>query len=161
MYISLAIRAADNTKIPVYVSAFSNNFPKFYFQLPALFFTFHSAHKVESKMTAIWDIAPYCLVEVDRRFRGAYCPHLHCDSSCFQTHGAVCQKTIIFIIAAIRIWNLTEVDILNDAFRQKLAIFRCVWSYEYYSKCSSFQFFCSDFADHMREIPEISPSPLV
>jgi hypothetical protein len=26
-------------------------------------------------MTALWDIAPYSLVEVDRRFRGAYCLH--------------------------------------------------------------------------------------
>jgi hypothetical protein len=25
------------------------------------------------KMTAFWDIAPYTLVEVDRRFRSAYC----------------------------------------------------------------------------------------
>jgi hypothetical protein len=27
------------------------------------------------KMTAFWDIVPCSLVEVDRRFRGAYCLH--------------------------------------------------------------------------------------
>jgi hypothetical protein len=27
------------------------------------------------KMTAFWDIAPCSLIEVDRRFRGAYCVH--------------------------------------------------------------------------------------
>jgi hypothetical protein len=38
------------------------------------------------KMSAFWNIAPYSLVDVDRRFRGAYslhnegdeCCHLHC-----------------------------------------------------------------------------------
>jgi hypothetical protein len=28
-------------------------------------------------MIVLWDIAPYSLVEVDRRFRGAYCLHYH------------------------------------------------------------------------------------
>jgi hypothetical protein len=27
------------------------------------------------KMTALWDIVPYSLVEVDRRFRDVYCLH--------------------------------------------------------------------------------------
>jgi hypothetical protein len=27
------------------------------------------------KMRVFWDIAPYSLVGVDRRFRGAYCLH--------------------------------------------------------------------------------------
>jgi hypothetical protein len=30
---------------------------------------------VSVKMTAFWDIAPRSLVEVNRRFRGAYCLH--------------------------------------------------------------------------------------
>jgi hypothetical protein len=30
-------------------------------------------------MTAIWDIAPCCPVEVDRRFIGAYCLHPQVD----------------------------------------------------------------------------------
>jgi hypothetical protein len=32
------------------------------------------------KMTALWDTAPCSLVEVDRRFRDAYCLH-HCLNS--------------------------------------------------------------------------------
>jgi len=31
-------------------------------------------------MTAVWDTAPYSLVEVDRRFRGAYCLHYQVTS---------------------------------------------------------------------------------
>jgi hypothetical protein len=31
------------------------------------------------KMTTFWDIAPCSLVEVDRRFRGAYCLHYRPD----------------------------------------------------------------------------------
>jgi hypothetical protein len=38
------------------------------------------------KMTAFWDVAP-CSLEVDRRFRGAYCLHRHC---------AVSQMAVIF-----------------------------------------------------------------
>jgi hypothetical protein len=30
------------------------------------------------KMTAFWDIAPCSFVDVDRRFRGAYCHNHHC-----------------------------------------------------------------------------------
>jgi hypothetical protein len=33
------------------------------------------------KIIALWDIAPCSLVEVDRRFRGAYCLHHHGDYS--------------------------------------------------------------------------------
>jgi hypothetical protein len=29
------------------------------------------------KMTVFWDISPYSLVEVDRRFRDVYCLHHH------------------------------------------------------------------------------------
>jgi hypothetical protein len=32
-------------------------------------------------MTAFWDIAPCSLVEVDRRFRGAYCLHYQGDET--------------------------------------------------------------------------------
>jgi hypothetical protein len=30
------------------------------------------------KMTIFWDVAPYSLVEIYRRFRGAYCIHDQC-----------------------------------------------------------------------------------
>jgi hypothetical protein len=29
------------------------------------------------KMAAFWDVAPCNLVDIDRRFGGAYCPHHH------------------------------------------------------------------------------------
>jgi hypothetical protein len=44
------------------------------------------------KMTGVWDIAPCSLVEVDRRFRGAYCLH---------HRGALSSNTVISIIIII------------------------------------------------------------
>jgi hypothetical protein len=41
-------------------------------------------------MTVFWDDAPFSLVEINRRFRGAYCLH-HLD-----------DQEIIFILAAAR-----------------------------------------------------------
>jgi hypothetical protein len=35
------------------------------------------------KTTAFWDIAPCILVEIDRRFRGAYCLHHQGDESSY------------------------------------------------------------------------------
>jgi hypothetical protein len=32
------------------------------------------------KMAVLWDVAPRSLVEIDRRFRGAYCLHHQGDS---------------------------------------------------------------------------------
>jgi hypothetical protein len=43
-------------------------------------------------MTAFWNIALCSLVEVDRRFKGAYCLH-HQDDN-----GAISQNAVIFII---------------------------------------------------------------
>jgi hypothetical protein len=58
-------------------------------------------------MIPFWDIAQYSLVEVDRRFRGAYCLHHQADESlmieavrAFETsvyfNGAICQKIIFY-----------------------------------------------------------------
>jgi hypothetical protein len=61
-------------------------------------------------MTAFWDIAPCSLVEVDRRFRGAYCLHHQDDelialmiiaplkrrSISTTLHGAIFQKAVYF-----------------------------------------------------------------
>jgi hypothetical protein len=33
-------------------------------------------------MAVFWDVAPYSLVEIDRRFRGTYCPHHKGDRPC-------------------------------------------------------------------------------
>jgi hypothetical protein len=50
-------------------------------------------------MIAPWDIAPCSVVEVDRRFRDAYCPHYQDDGGSTSTrlHGAVSQTAAIFI----------------------------------------------------------------
>jgi hypothetical protein len=50
------------------------------------------------KMINFWDIAPYTLTEVDRRFRYAYCIY---------HQGALSQKAVIFTLAAVRTLNLT------------------------------------------------------
>jgi hypothetical protein len=47
-----------------------------------------------SMITALWDVAPCSLVEVHRRFRGAYCLHL--------------QRLVFFILTTVRTWNLTK-----------------------------------------------------
>jgi hypothetical protein len=52
-----------------------------------------------SKMIVFWDVAPCSLVEVYRRFRGDCCLH---------HRAATSQKTVIFILAAERTWNLEE-----------------------------------------------------
>jgi hypothetical protein len=56
--------------------------------------------------------APCSLVEVDRRFRDAYCLHHHdiCETSVYfnELYGAMSQKSVIFILAAVRTWNLTQ-----------------------------------------------------
>jgi hypothetical protein len=46
-----------------------------------------------------WVVMSCSLVEVYRRFRGVCCLH---------HQGATTQKTAIFILAAMRIWNLTS-----------------------------------------------------
>jgi hypothetical protein len=53
------------------------------------------------EVTVFWDIAPYSLFEVDRRFRGAYFLHrqgiesLSDEFTSKRIHGTVSQKTVI------------------------------------------------------------------
>jgi hypothetical protein len=47
-----------------------------------------------SMLLVFWDVAPCSHVEVDRRFRGAYCLHHQGDSS--RLHDATSQKTLNF-----------------------------------------------------------------
>jgi hypothetical protein len=54
-------------------------------------------------LTVFWDIGPCSLVEVDRRFRGAYLRTAFFKAN----HRAIAQKAVIFILAAVRIYNLT------------------------------------------------------
>jgi hypothetical protein len=46
------------------------------------------------KMTAFWDVAPCSLMEVHRRFRGAYCI-IRAMSD--HWHGATSLKSVIFV----------------------------------------------------------------
>jgi hypothetical protein len=52
------------------------------------------ANSKQMKMTLFWDVAKCSLVEIDRRFRDAYC---------LLYQGATSQRTVIFILAAVRI----------------------------------------------------------
>jgi hypothetical protein len=60
------------------------------------------------KLTAFWDIKLCRLVEVDGRFRGDYCHHHQGDEwLMIWLHGAISQKAVNFILAALRTWNQT------------------------------------------------------
>jgi hypothetical protein len=50
-------------------------------------------HVYVQKMIISWDVAPCSRLEIDRRFRGAYCLHHQGDES---------QKIVIFVLAAVR-----------------------------------------------------------
>jgi hypothetical protein len=54
---------------------------------------------------SFWNIAKSSLSGVDRRFRGAYWLPNRGDKS--SLHGAISQKVLIFILAAVITWNLT------------------------------------------------------
>jgi hypothetical protein len=70
-------------------------------------------------MTIFWDVAPCSQVEVYRRFKGACCLHhegfliMEAGSisetlvTSTRPHGTTTQKTVIFILAAVRTWDLT------------------------------------------------------
>jgi hypothetical protein len=70
--------------------------------------------------TVFWNVAPCSLVEIYRRFRGDYWVHRHPSpwwwrqqallkrrSISTRLHGATSQKTVIFMLASLRTWNLT------------------------------------------------------
>jgi hypothetical protein len=59
------------------------------------------------KMVLFWVVGPCSLVEVYQRFRGPCCLHHQGDST--RLHGATTRKTAIFILTAVRTWNLTEI----------------------------------------------------
>jgi hypothetical protein len=69
------------------------------------------------KMTVFLDIPPFSLVGANRRLRGAYSLRVWVVMEAVRTsetsiysnrpHGAISQKAIIFILAAVRTWNLT------------------------------------------------------
>jgi hypothetical protein len=81
-------------------------------------------------MTVFWYIAPCSPVEIDRRFRGACCLHhqgsrtseepLKRRSISTRLHGAVYQKKVIFILAAVRIFNLKKQEAGTNKRMEKL-----------------------------------------
>jgi hypothetical protein len=74
------------------------------------------------KIVALWDIAPCSVIEVDRRFRGAYCLHCRFDVGgsthlrniglLQQDNSTICQKAVIFKLAAMRTLKLTAARIV-------------------------------------------------
>jgi hypothetical protein len=57
------------------------------------------------KMAVFWDFAPYSHVEIDRRFRGAYCLRaMASEKSVISTrlHGATSQKKVTIILTVVR-----------------------------------------------------------
>jgi hypothetical protein len=48
------------------------------------------------KMTVFWDVVPYSLIEIYRRFRGAYCLHHQGDDEATGVaRASVCMKGIV------------------------------------------------------------------
>jgi hypothetical protein len=109
-------------------------------------------------MTVFWDVAPWSLVEVFRRFRGACCLHhqgdlmmetastsetsvnfyqatrwspwwckkqasLKCRFTFTRLHGTITQKTVTFIHAAVRTWNLSMIVNLVIILQRKCLFF--------------------------------------
>jgi hypothetical protein len=60
-----------------------------------------------SKVTALWDIVPCSVVEVDRRFRGAYS---------LRHQGPISQKVTTFI--AVRTSNFTDCGCMRTGLRK-------------------------------------------
>jgi hypothetical protein len=90
---------------------------------------FHVLTVASVKMTAFWDIAPCSLVDVDRRFRGAYCLHhqsnphrpLKRRSTPTRLHGAISQKAVILsnVVKLIRHFPILFSETAFDIVRSK------------------------------------------
>jgi hypothetical protein len=82
--------------------------------ITVIYYTQMPSHYLQTnynpKITASWDIVPCCLVEVDRRFRGA--SYLHHQSKRPSTstrlQGVITQTAVIFILTAVKTLNLTR-----------------------------------------------------
>jgi hypothetical protein len=61
------------------------------------------------KLTALWGLQAFSVVEVDRRFRGAYCLHYQGSTHLWN----VCLLQWYYPegkLAAVRTWNVTKVE---------------------------------------------------
>jgi hypothetical protein len=88
------------------------------------------------KTTVFWDIAPCSPVKIDRRFLGAYCIHRGDDGDNYHLWnvGQLCestrctsQKKVIFILAALRMWNFTDLMIINNELEKLWEETAMVW----------------------------------
>jgi hypothetical protein len=75
------------------------------------------------KIIIFWDVVPYSVAEIDRRFRGVYCLN-HDDKHllkrrCISTrlHVETSHNTAIFILPTVRTLNLTTISSYCKAFR--------------------------------------------
>jgi hypothetical protein len=94
------------------------------------------------KFRVFWDVARCSQVDVERRFRGAYCLHhqgnhhsspwwwrqyapLKYRSTSTWPHGATSQKTLNFMLSAVRTWNLTFIKCFryNPSLKDQRALF--------------------------------------
>jgi hypothetical protein len=69
-------------------------------------------------MTVLWVVTPGSLVKVHQRFRGPFCLHHQGDQALMmeaaktsemstRLHGVTTQKTVIFVLTAVRTSNPT------------------------------------------------------
>jgi hypothetical protein len=88
------------------------------------------------KMAVFWDVAPCSLVDIDRRFRDAYClpwwwrhwAPLKCRWVSTRLHVVTSQKSAVFIRSTVRTWNLicvSDVSGINNGDGQ----FRKLWKF--------------------------------
>jgi hypothetical protein len=63
------------------------------FYLCSYFVIFEVLIAASMKITAFWDIVPHSLIEVDWRFRGAYCLHRQCDDGLWTSETLVYYET--------------------------------------------------------------------
>jgi hypothetical protein len=63
----------NNEKRPIWLGDLRNETAEPENELPVV--RFHVLTAASMKMFVFWDVAPCSLVEIDRRFRGAYCLH--------------------------------------------------------------------------------------
>jgi hypothetical protein len=75
---------------------------------------FQTLRGASAKITILWDISQSSLLQIYRCVRGVYClrhqgdecPPKH-PSTSTRLHISISQKAVIFILAAVRTWNLT------------------------------------------------------
>jgi hypothetical protein len=76
-------------------------------------------------ITVLWDVAPYSLVETDRRFRDPYCFHHHHHSP--DDGGSTCETSVNFYETTRR--NISKDGHLHTRRRENLKYKTNTWIY--------------------------------